>query len=131
MSGLYDSNTTTNSDRSEVVITDETSGVYAGVELIDGKKRLLTSSITVVDQILGKSGFADSWFRIENTGAQNDTLTLTISATTNDPSSPNRDRPLYQKVFTVQAGEVGDEIALRDRIITELKADVELKHSFR
>ena len=104
-------------------ITNEDENYVVGIELIDGKYRLLTSSVTVVDQILGKDDFADSWFRIEDTGDAGDTITVYIKGTSNDPSSPDRDRPDYTKVFTIQAGEVGDELVLRDSIISELNAD--------
>jgi len=104
-------------------IVDTVSGVTADVETLSGKNRLLTDSIVTIDEILGKDPFADSWFRIENTGATSDTIKIDIAATVNDPSTPDRDLAVFSKTFTTVAGEVGDELKLRDRIISELNAD--------
>ena len=106
---------------SRIVGSDEQ--YCADVTLDAGIKKLQTAASITVEEILGLYGFADSWFRIEDTGSAGSTITISIAGTTNDPSTPDRDRPDYSKVFTVLAGEVGDEIELRDRIISELNAD--------
>ena len=102
----------------------------ADVELISGKNRLLTDATVTVEQLLGNDPIPDSWFRIIDTGAEDDTWTISVAATTADPSSPDRDVAAYSKVFTVQASEVGDEIALRDRIVTELNSDTNFKNAY-
>lgn len=89
----------------------------------DGIKAMAVDSRTVVESTFGFDQNPDTWFKIVNTGAEGDTWTIDIAATTNDPSAPDRDIPAYQKIFTVLAGEVGDEIKFRDRVIQELNAD--------
>jgi hypothetical protein len=93
------------------------------VQRTDGKNALAVDSRTTIDQVFGRDPLPDSYFSILNTGVAGNTWTLDIAATSKDPTSPDRDIPAYQKIFTVQAGEVGDEIALRNRIISELSAD--------
>jgi hypothetical protein len=89
----------------------------------DGRKALCVDSRTVVESTFGFDQQPDSYFRIINTGGAGTTWTLDIAGTSNDPSTPDRDVPAYQKIFTVQAGEAGDEIAFRDRVIQELNQD--------
>lgn len=124
MTGITDSNTTDANDNTVTVIEDGGgSGIRAGVEVLSGKPRLLTSATVTIEQLFGAYPFADSWFRIENTGIATNTFTLTIAATTNDPSTPDRDVPLYTKIFTTQVSEVGDEETLAQRMVTELNQD--------
>lgn len=94
----------------------------------DGLVGVCTDATVVVESTFGFDQQPDSWFQIVNTGAAGDTWTVYIAGTTNDPSAPDRDLAAYTKVFTVQAGEVGDEIKLRDRIIQELNADTVFKN---
>lgn len=89
----------------------------------DGVKALSTEGRVVVESTFGFDQNPDSWFRVINTGVQGDTLTINLAAITLDPTVPSRNIPAYSKVFTVQAGEVGDELKFRDRIIQELNAD--------
>lgn len=89
----------------------------------DGLQALCVDSRTVVESTFGFDQQPDSFFRIIDTGGAGTTWTIDIAATANDPSAPDRDIAAYQKVFTVLAGEVGDEIKFRDRIIQELNAD--------
>jgi hypothetical protein len=99
------------------------------VQRTDGKNALAVDSRTTIDQVFGRDPLPDSYFTILNTGVAGNTWTLDIAATSKDPTSPDRDIPAYQKIFTVQAGEVGDEIALRDRMISELQADSTFKNT--
>ena len=89
----------------------------------DGITAMPIDGTVTVTSTFGFDQQPDSFFRIINTGGAGTTWTIDIGATTNDPSTPDRDIPAYQKIFTVVAGEVGDEIKLRDRIIQELNAD--------
>lgn len=93
----------------------------------DGLVGLATDATVVVESTFGFDQQPDSYFQIINTGAAGSTLTVYIAGTNVDPSSPDRDLPAYSKTFTVVAGEVGDEIKLRDRIIQELNADTTFK----
>ena len=95
----------------------------------DGLTALVTDATVVVESTFGFDQQPDSYFQIINTGAAGNTWTLTIAATNGDPSTPDRDLPAYTKVFTVVAGEVGDELKLRDRIIQELNADTTFKNT--
>ena len=110
-------------DFEQVQIVGANKTTVADVILSAGVSRLATDSIVTVEEIFGQDPFPDSWFRIENTGATGNTWTITIAGTASDPSAPDVDAPLYTKVFTVLVGEVGSEIALRDRMITELNLD--------
>lgn len=89
----------------------------------DGLTALVTDATVVVESTFGFDQNPDSFFRIINTGGVGTTWTIDIAGTSFDPSTPDRDVPAYQKIFTIQAGEAGDEISLRDRIITTLNQD--------
>lgn len=101
------------------------------VELISGKRKLLTDATVTVEQVFGADPFADSWFRIEDAGADGDTVRIQIAATTNDPSTPDRDAPAVDVTVNVTASEAGDEEALRDKIISELNADPDFSNSLK
>lgn len=93
----------------------------------DGLNALVTDATVVVESTFGFDQQPDSFFRIINTGGAGTTWTIDIAGTSVDPSAPDRDVPAYQKVFTVQLAEVGDEIEFRDRIISELNQDIVFK----
>lgn len=95
----------------------------------DGLTAIAMDGQVTVTSTFGFDQQPDSYFQIVNTGAAGDTWTLFVAATTGDPSTPDRDVPSYTKVFTVQAGEVGDELKLRDRMIQELNADTVFKNT--
>lgn len=95
----------------------------------DGLNALVTDATVVVETTFGQDQQPDSFFKIINTGGAGTTWTLDIAGTAVDPSAPDRDMPAYQKIFTVVAGEVGDEIKLRDRMIQELNADTVFKNT--
>jgi len=109
-------------DQLKVRIFGDT-GLSPDVETKAGKNRLLTDAIVTVEEVFGQDPLPDSYFRIDNTGAENDTIKIDVAATTADPSVPDRDVPAYTKTFTTLLAEVGDEIALRDRIVSELNTD--------
>ena len=89
----------------------------------DGLNALATDATVVVESTFGFDQQPDSYFQIINTGAAGATWTVYIAGTSADPTTPDRDLPSYTKIFTVVAGEVGDELKLRDRIIQELNSD--------
>jgi hypothetical protein len=93
----------------------------------DGNIALAVDSRTIVESTFGFDPLPDSFFKIINTGAAGDTWQIDIAGTSVDPSTPDRDVPAYQKIFTVVAGEVGDELKFRDRIIQELNSDSTFK----
>lgn len=95
----------------------------ADVTLKGGRHALVTDATVTVEQVFGQDNFADSWFFIKQTGALNNTWTISIAAGTSDVTAPDRDVAAYTKVVTVAAPEVGDEIKLRDKIIAALNAD--------
>ena len=94
----------------------------------DGLTALCTDATVVVESTFGFDQQPDTFFRIVETGGAGTTWTIDIAATAADPTSPDRDVPSYQKIFTVVAGEVGDEIKFRDRIIQELNQDTAFKN---
>ncbi len=93
----------------------------------DGITAMPIDGTVTVQSTFGFDQNPDSWFKIVDTGGAGTTWTIDIAGTTNDPSTPDRDIPAYQKIFTVQVAEQGDEIAFRDRIIQELNADTVFK----
>jgi hypothetical protein len=107
----------------QIIASDEINFVDT---VFDGVRHRLAvdANISSVNVPFGRDMRPDNYTRVNDTGAEGDTLTLTIKGTNVDPSTPDDDVPDYIKVFTVQAGEVGDEAAFVQRIITELNADV-------
>lgn len=129
---LFDDNKTNSQDVTQVELLGGNSPYHpVDVVLEDGIRKLQTKSTVIVEEIFGQDGYSDSWFRIENTGTTGATFTLTIGATSNDPTSVDIDRPQYQKVFTTLVGEVGSETTLCTRIVTELNADTNFKAYFK
>lgn len=120
-----------NSGRSRnQLIGQDTLGAMREIQAVtrsDGVKALAVDSRTVVESTFGFDQQPDTYFKIIKTGGAGTIWTISIAATANDPTSPDRDMASYQKIFTVQAGEVGDEVAFRDRIIQELNADTNFK----
>ena len=95
----------------------------------DGLTALATDATVVVESTFGFDQQPDTFFRIINTGGAGTTWTIDIAGTSNDPTTPDRDLPSYQKIFTVQVSEVGNELSLRDRIIQELNSDPNFRNS--
>lgn len=89
----------------------------------DGLVAMVTDATVVVESTFGTVDRPFSFFTIIKTGAAGDTITVSIAATLTDTTSPDLDAPAYTKIFTVLAGEVGDEPTLTKRIITELNSD--------
>jgi hypothetical protein len=114
-------------DDGEVEITGKDPlAVYRNVQTkvrTDGLTALVTDATVTVESTFGVVDRPFSFFTLINTGTAGNTITITVAGTSNDTTSPDGDVPLYSKVFTVVAGEVGDEPKLTKRIITELNAD--------
>jgi len=97
---------------------------------LDGKYAIATdTAISSVNVPNGRDPIPDAFFRIKDTGDENDTLKIDVAATANDPSTPDDDVPAYTKTFTVLLAEVGDEAVFAARIISELNADSTFKNT--
>lgn len=92
------------------------------VQLVNGKKRILTDSIVTVEQIFGQDDFADNWFWIDRAGLAGDTVRIQIPAYT-DPTGSELSIPAVDVTITLTATEASKEIFLRDKIITTLNAN--------
>lgn len=95
----------------------------ADVILEDSVQRLATTAKVTVQALLAYDDFADTWFKIINAGLLNDTWRIQIVAGSFDSTIPDRDPPATDVTVTVTALEVGDEIALRDKIVAALNAN--------
>jgi len=102
----------------------------ADVVLQEGLRRLATNSLVEVREQFGRDPLPDNYFKIINTGATNDTWRIQIAATASDPTTPDRDVPAVDVTVTVTASEAGDELALRDKIITSLNTDTNFTNAF-
>ena len=102
----------------------------ADVELISGKRKLLTNTSVVIDELLAFDDIADSWFTITAAGATTDTIRVQIVAGYADSTSPDRDTAAVDITTTVTASEAGDELALRDLVISDLNADGNFSAAF-
>lgn len=89
----------------------------------DGLVALATDATVVVESTFGVVDRPFTYFTVINTGTAGNTITINIAGTAADTTSPDMDAPAYSKVFTVVAGEVGDEPTLTKRIISELNLD--------
>jgi len=96
----------------------------ADVERISGKNRLLTTTtIASVNIPNGQDPLPDSYYTIVDTGASGGTWTTSVKGTLNDPSSPDRDVADVDVNVSVTVTEAGDELALRDKIVSAFNAD--------
>jgi hypothetical protein len=90
-----------------------------------GRWRLpVDANISSVNVPNGRDPIPDAYFTVLNTGLENDTIKIDVIGTAADPSIPDDDVPTCTKTFTTQASEVGDEAALAQRIINEIRADL-------
>jgi hypothetical protein len=95
----------------------------------NGATALVTQANVNIENTFGAVDRPFSFFTILNTGTAGNTLTVSIAATGTDTTTPDDDAPAYSKVFTVVAGEVGNEPTLTKRIITELNSDTTFRTS--
>jgi len=131
MSGLDGQDETGDFDQQLITVIDPTTGLVASVELDSGKNKLLTKTDVNVNELLGKDPIPDSYFVIDHAGAISDSIRVEIVATTNDPTTPDRDAPAVDVTIVVTASEAGDELKLRDFVIDELNDDTNFKASFK
>jgi len=131
---LFISDWSNSQDVSPVMSVQITGGdevFKADVENIAGKKRLLTTTLlTSVNVPNGQDPLPDTYFTIDNAGALNDTWTVDISGTVNDPSTPDRDTVSVSVVTTVTASEDGDELALCSLMANDLNSDANFIAAF-
>lgn len=104
---------------------------FADVDLVDGKKRLLTTGLVQIENLLGSDPFPDTYFTIDNAGASGNTIRVQVAATTADPSTPDRDAPAVDVTITVTAAEAGDEMKMRDKVVDALNADLNFSASLK
>jgi hypothetical protein len=128
--GISSQDATSPGDRAEVVVTDETSGIYQGVETINGKNRALVDALVTVEEIFGQDPTPDSYIEIDAAGAIGDTIRLEIDATAADSTSPDSDAAAFDETYTLVAGDVGDELQLRDNFIAYMNAQAGAALSF-
>ena len=131
MPSLTDSNTTTEKDRAEVVLTDETSDRRANiVQRSDGNNALATDATVTVEQLFGRDPLPDTFFTILTAGAIGDTVRIQVAATTNDSTSPDRDLAAVDLTYTLVAADVGDEVQLAENIVTYLNGQSSFENAY-
>lgn len=122
--------------RSDIVQLTGSDELYtADVELIAGKKKLLTDATVTVESVFGKDGFADSWFAIgdfddcSGVGAENDTIRVQIVA-----GCDATEFPAVDVTYTITASDVAaaqPEISVRDNIVTALNGNSNFATSWK
>jgi len=118
-------------DALKIGIQGSDGNYVADVELVNSKRRLLTDAIVTVEEIFGQDPFPDTFFTIVNAGAAGTTIRVQVAATTGDPTTPDRDIAAVDLTYTLVAADVGDEIKLRDNIITYLNAQSSFSASLK
>lgn len=112
------------------VVCDPTETYCAGVELVDGKNRLLTDSVVTVEEVFGKDPHATSWFYIgdakdaDGVGAAGDTVRVQIPAAVSPIGTTLY--PAVDVTTTVTAAMVAadnPEKELATQICLDLEAD--------
>lgn len=110
--------------KGEATLLDAISGLKMAIETIGGKPRILTdSNITSVNIPNGQDPIPDTFFTITAAGAIGDTVRVQIAATSIDTTSPNRNILAVDVTTTLTSSEVGDELALKNLIISNLNSD--------
>lgn len=114
--------------KSKIVGSD--GSTVADVELIAGKKKLLTDATVTVEEVFGQDPFPDSYFKITQAGSIGDTVRLQVAATTADPSAPDSDITAVDLTYTLVSADAGDEFTLRDNIVVYLNAQSSFINAF-
>jgi len=102
---------------------------YLAADVIkkNNQNALVTSAFVTVEQIFGQDGFSDTWFWVDDAGANGDSLRIQIAGYT-DPTAPNeRNVPAIDVTVNVTASEAGQEYILAQKIVSELNADTDFK----
>lgn len=95
-------------------------GVTVADVTLDGGKNKLETTASISGSIVdrGRDSKPDSYFTITAAGAISDTIRLQLVATIGDTTSPDRDIAAVDETYTLVAGDVGDELQLRDNLVT-------------
>lgn len=111
-------------------IADPSTADMAGVELIDGKYRLLTSAVTIIEQLFGRDNKATTWFYIgtaddaSGVGSAGDTVTINLPAAVSPIGTVLY--PACNVVTTVTSGHTSDdspETELAKTIVSDFNSD--------
>jgi len=99
------------------------------VELVAGVRRLKTDATVTVEQVFGFDDFADTWGALLS-GPLDGTIRTQIAGWS-DPTGTERDQPAVDVTTTVEAAEVNDDIALRDKHILALNNDANFSSAWK
>ena len=135
--GLMVMGSTESEPVSKIKITNDIESKVVGVELINGKNRLLTSSITVIEQLFGRDNQASTWVYIgtdidaTGVGAAGDTIRIQIPAAVTPIGTVY---PACDVTTTVTASHVSDpnpEAALAKTMASDFNTDSNCKISWK
>lgn len=116
-----------------VSLVDETTGLTANIELVDGQNSLRTFGIQAIESLRGFDPQCDVWFYIgtelDSSGAGNigDTVRVQIAASTDNPT----DYPAVDLTYTLVASDVGDEEELSLNIANYLNSQASFNTLWR
>ena len=105
-----------------IKITGSDEQDFADVTFQNGKWRLNTTGLVQIEEIFGQDPFPDSFFTINTAGGIGDTIRIQLAATTIDTTSPDSNAPAFDETYTLVAADVGNELKLRDNLITYMNA---------
>ncbi len=92
---------------------------FVDVTLDAGKKKMETlTTLSIPPAERGRVSKPDSYFRIDAAGAIGDTIRVQLAATSGDTTTPDRDISAVDETYTLVAEDVGDELKLRDNVIS-------------
>lgn len=129
--GISNFDKTTDSDRPEVVVTDETSGRQANIiQRSDGNNAVCTDATVTVEQLFGRDPLPDTFFTILTAGAIGDTVRIQVAATSNDSTSPDRDLAAVDLTYTLVSADVGDEVQLAENIVSYLNGQASFDNAY-
>jgi len=116
---------------SPVQIVGKDENYMMDVELIDGKRRALTSSIVIIEQLFGRDNYADTWYYIgdqyDSTGAGGvgDTVRLQIG------QGPDASYEAIDLTYTLIAEDVGDELKLTENLVRFYNTDTTFRDKWK
>ncbi len=120
-----------------VVLVSEDELRAAGIELINGKNRLLTSSIVTIEQLLGGDPQATTWLYLGTAddanaiGSAGDTIRVQIPAAVTPLDSLY---PAVDVTYTVQSSDLtadSPETAVADGIVSALNGDSDFSKAWK
>ena len=95
------------------------------------RNAMVTDAFVTVEQVFGFDDFADSWFFINDTGADGTVWRVTIPTGPQDTTAPFDNDPAVSVDTLVTVTEVGDEVLLRDKIISALNNNSDFNTGWR